>query len=61
MGITKRVNMEPFPPCQLSRSGFSHHLVPSPKGQEGILLLDVQGTEMASLGASRVAENLESY
>lgn len=48
MDITKRVNMEPFPPCQLSRSGFSHHLVPSPKGQEGILLLDVQGTEMAS-------------
>lgn len=58
--ITKQVNMRPLPQCQLSRSGFSHYPVLSPKGQEGILLLDVQGTEMASLGASRVAEDLES-
>lgn len=60
MDVTKQVNMEPPPRCQLFRSGFSHYLALSPRergeGQEGILLPDVQGTAMASVGGSRPVE-----
>lgn len=60
MNVTKQVIMEPPPQCQPSRSGFSHYLALSPRergeGQEGILLPDVQGMEMASLGGSGLNE-----
>ena len=58
--VTEQVNMEPRPRCQLSQSGFSHYLVLSPRkiaeDQEGILLPDAQGLEIASLRGSRMAE-----
>lgn len=60
MDVTKQVNMEPPPQCQLSQSGFSHYLSLSPRergeGREGILLPDAQGMEMAGLGDSGTAE-----
>lgn len=60
MDVTKQVNMEPPPQCQLSQSGFSHYLSLSPRergeGREGILLPDAHGMEMADLGGSGTAE-----
>ncbi|XP_032213433.1 PR domain-containing protein 11 isoform X3 [Mustela erminea] len=60
MDVTKQVNMEPPPQCQLSQSGFSHYLPLSQRergeGREGILLPDARGMEMAGLGGSGLAD-----
>ena len=60
MDVTKQVNMEPPPQCQLSQSGFSHYLSLSPRERgedwEGLLLPDARGIEMDGLGGSGAAE-----